>query len=215
VHLAGVEGPCPGCFATIQAPIPEARYSEPVSPSTPDLLPVSFPPLRESDIRAIPHLPRLAPADPEFSNTAPDRNFRARLAIPPQDEPLDDSWKDRHRSLRRQNRRARRAEEAAQSFLSSRGFYVARVTLMLLSGAMLVWLYQYLQNHQWRLPGMSPPAVADEKKSGPERVKPVGSNANELMADDDTEIPPASSQQPDRNDPAKTGAQPIAGRAVP
>jgi hypothetical protein len=219
-NLAGVEGPCPNCYHTIRAPIPEALYA-PAPAAPPPLaapmvqpMPVSFPPLREADLQAIPQQPRSAPADPEFSLVPTERNFKARLAIPAQDEPLDDSWKERHRNQRKQNRRARKAEETAQSFLESRGFQLARVALIMLSGAMLVWLYQYLKHHQWRLPGMSP-AVAEKKEGGTGHVKPVGSNPNELMADDDAEIPPASNRQPEQTAPAGTPAQPVAGRTTP
>ncbi|HEX2749775.1 MAG TPA: hypothetical protein VHM91_17325, partial [Verrucomicrobiales bacterium] len=141
----------------------------------------------------------------------PERNFTARLAIPPQEEPLDDSWKDRYRNQRRQARRARKAEDVAHGLLTSRSFQIARVILIMLSGAMLVWLFQYLQNHHWRLPGMAP-AVAEEKTGG-SNVKPSTANTNELMTDDDTEIPPAASHTPSAT--GSSPAQPVAGRKDP
>jgi hypothetical protein len=141
-----------------------------------------------------------------------DRGFKARLAIPPADEPLDDTWKDRHREQRRSSRRARRAERVAQDFLESRSFRVVRVGLILASGAMLAFLFHYLQNHQWRLPGLGP-SVAERKPDPaeqPGKVRPAGSDANELMADDDAEIPPASSTIPA---PPRSGTatQPFSG----
>lgn len=212
-NLAGVEGPCPSCFESIRAPILEALYSE--EPVLPELhqLEVSFPPAREQALNSIPHLPRNSPPDPEFNTAAQqERFFRARLAIPPQEDPLDDTWKDRHRHQRRQTRRSRRVENAAHSFLESRGFQIARVVLIMLSGAMLVWLFQYLQSHQWRLPGMTP-SVAEERKSNKNvPVKPVGGNANELMSDDDTEIPAAANHLPG---PGPASGRPIAGRSAP
>ena len=132
-----------------------------------------------------------------FPLAAQDRQFQARRAIPTADEPLDDSWKDRARNQRRSSRRSRRAEHVAHGLLESRGFRFARVALILLSGAMLAWLFHYLQNHQWRFPGLSP-AVAEESPGAPQgKVRPVGADANELTAsDDDTEIPPASETMP-------------------
>ncbi len=208
--LAGVEGPCPSCFGKIVAPVPG------ISGATPALLPIEalqFPPLRECDPEPIliPHLPRSAPGDPDFSLTTPERNFTARLAIPPQEEPLDESWKDRCRSQRRQTRRARKVEEVAHHLLNSRGFQIARVILIMLSGAMLVWLFQYLQNHHWRLPGMAP-AIAEEKTGGSNDLKPPA-NTNELMTDDDTEIPPAASHTPSAT--GSTPGHPVAGRKDP
>lgn len=128
--------------------------------------------------------------------SAPERDFRPRRAIPPPSEPADDSWKDRHVKQQRSSRRARRAERAAQQILESRGFRIARVSLILLSGAMLAFLLHYLQTHQWRFPGMSPAVAEDLPRVPAGKVRPVGHDVNELMADDDTEIPPASSTVP-------------------
>jgi len=143
-----------------------------------------------------------------FTGSAQERNFRPRRAIPPPDEPPDDSWKDRHLKQQRSTRRVRRAEQAAHNLLHSRGFRVARVALILLSGAMLAFLLHYLKSHQWRFPGMSP-AIADEPPRPPQgKVRPAGSDVNELMSDDDTEIPPASSTIPSPSDSAAIAAPP-------
>lgn len=140
---------------------------------------------------------------------AKDSNFKARLGIPPLAEPFDDSWKDRHRSQHRSNRRTQRMEKAAHEFLESRGFRVARLALILLSGAMLAFLFHFLQNHQWRFPGLTPVPVAEQKPGSDQgRVRPVGTDANELMADDDAEIPPAAGTIPGT---PGSGARPIAG----
>jgi hypothetical protein len=226
VSLAGVEGPCPSCCQFIRAPsaedlptalvwAPEAAAS-PVRAAFPEPIPAAesspsiFPPVREQALRPIPPAVR---SREEMQGVVPllppDRGFRARLAIPPAEEPLDDSWKDRHRDQHRSSRRVRRAERAAHSFLESRGFRVVRVSLILASGAMLAFLFHYLQNHQWRFPGFGP-AVASETPDPASNgnVRPVADDANELMADDDAEIPPASSNIPA---PTTNGGRPVAG----
>lgn len=169
-----------------------------------------FPPSRGPEVPPLPAPGRESRViQPGAPLVAKESNFKARLAIPPAGEPLDDSWKERHRDQQRSSRRARRVDQAAHRFLESRGFRVTRVALILLSGAMLAFLFHYMQNHQWRFPGLTPAPVA-EGKSGSEqgRVRPVGDDANELMADDDTEFPPASGTIPG---PPRSGAQPIAG----
>jgi|GEM_PF-4379228 len=192
--LAGIDGPCPSCCQIIQAPLLEALYE--MEPGDFDLPgrqsqgpsgnPV-YPAPREKSV-----------PDPGFL-PPPEKNFKARLAIPPQEEPLDDTWKGRHRSKRRRNRRVQRVENAAQSFLDSRGFQIARVLLILLSAAMLAWLFQYLRTHQWQLPGLSP-SVADEPKPAATGGL-MNAGATELW-DDDTEIPPAASRTPSWQDAA-------------
>lgn len=215
--LAGIEGPCPSCSATIQAPLPEALY-EPAPVIFRHLAAAAssakmvFPEGREPGIPPIPK-PVRAAADGMGIPQSPEKNFQARMGIPRQDESLDDSWKDRHRDIRRQTRRVRRVEKAAQSFLDSRGFQFARVALILLSGAMLAWLFQYLRTHQWQFPGMSP-TMADEA-GGQAPGSPGGTAAtagNESPADDDTEIPPAADGLPGTraSDPQSSG--PIAGK---
>jgi hypothetical protein len=136
-----------------------------------------------------------------------DRNFRARRAIPAE-EPSDDSWRDRHLKQQRSSRRARRAERAAHHLLESRGFRLARVALILLSGAMLAFLLHYLQSHQWRFPGMSASVNEETPRTPAPKVRPVGSDVNELMTDDDTEIPPASDTIPAAASPGTIAAQP-------
>jgi hypothetical protein len=145
----------------------------------------------------------------------PEKNFQARLAIPPQDEPLDDTWKGRHRDQRRHSRRVRRVEKAAQSFLDSRAFRAARVVLILLSGAMLAWLFQYLRTHEWRLPGTAPEFTDDSRPvAGGSPSDSVGDVAD-LIGDDDTEIPPASNRMPDLRDPFALPDTAVAGTPVP
>lgn len=240
--MAGIEGPCPSCYQTIRAPglealpvaaswmppqpyqqLPEPELADdlvlPDSGTEPVPVPVAamsapfFPPVREQPLRPI---PPLVNSRNEIHASVPvqplDRAFRARLAIPPGEEPLDDTWKERHRDQRRSSRRARRAERAADNFLNSRGFRVVRVSLILASGAMLAFLFHYLRSHQWRLPGMGPEMA--EKKADPVvqpgKARPAGRDANELVADDDAEIPPASSTIPT---PPRTGTatQPFSG----
>ncbi len=142
-----------------------------------------------------------------LNTSAATRDFRPRRAIPAPEEPSDDTWRDRHLKQQRSSRRARRAERAAQEFLDSRGFRIARVSLILLSGAMLAFLFHYLQTHQWQFPGMTSAAAVEAPRTPAPKVRPVGSDVNELMTDDDTEIPPASDTIP-----AATGAGTVAAQ---
>ena len=172
----------------------------------------TFPPVREQPLRPIPppvnnmqEMQASVPVQPL------DRSFRARIAIRPQDEPLDDSWKARHRDQRRSARRSRRVEKAAHSFLESRTFRLARLGLILSSGAMLAFLFHYLRTHQWRFPGTAP-AIAEKNPdpgTQPGKARTARADANELMADDDAEIPPASSTIPDV--PRSGSTQPFSG----
>ena len=201
--LAGIEGPCPSCFQTIQAPVPEARYEAPLALRDVPWITPGTPPRNEFTARPIPPEPMVTPQFP----APPDKNFRARLAISAPGEPLDDSWKSRHRDLRRKSRRIRKAEEAAHSFLESQAFRVSRVALILTSAGMLVWLFIYMESHQWRLPGMSPDIVREKPGATSGASRPIGSDANVFTADDDTEIPPAANFAP--VPPAST--RPLAG----
>ncbi len=194
--LAGVEGPCPSCGETIHAPIPEATYTEVEDlPAVPWMTQGAA---RQKEFSGHPmHHPTAADTEgvrPVFPSPE-DKNFRARLAIPSPDGPLDDTWKERHRDMQRQTRRVRKAEKVAQSFLDSRTFRVARMALILLTAGMFAWLFTYLQTHQWRLPGMAP-GLATEQPATIGTSRPAGSDANVFTADDDTEIPPAASVTP-------------------
>lgn len=233
--MAGIEGPCPSCFLTIRSPLPPAALGEmpeamtspaawpsveaPVLPQdwmpeppaaeTADHGTPQFPPARVQHMRPIPAPVSNQPSAPIRFPVAPlDRGFKARLAIPPPEEPLDDSWKERHRDQRRSSRRTQRADKVANSFLQSRSFRVARVALILASGGMMAWLFHYLQDHQWRFPGMKPATANERQDTRQGKVRPVATDANELIADDDTEIPPASGTTPSA--PVRS-APPVAG----
>jgi hypothetical protein len=134
--------------------------------------------------------------DQVFPPPAWEKSFKARKAIPAAEEPPDDTWKLRHADQRRQARRVRRAERAAHDLLHSRGFALARAAMILISGALLVWLFHYLQSHQWRLPGTGEPVAEDKAGFIPARLKPAGVDPNEWMADDDTELPAAAAHTP-------------------
>lgn len=206
--LAGIEGPCPACFQTIRAPIPEAVYSRPLTPPVglaleplpPEFEALTAPPERQRAIQPIPLPQRTSGLNPGlnsgFAQPLLDKSFKAKLAIPPGEEPLDDTWKDRHREQNRQTRRVRKVEKAAESLLNSRSFAFIRVAMILVSAAMLVWLFAYMKDHQWRLPGMSPPPLAKEKTGGSGTVRSTGGDANQLVADEDIELPPAADEKP-------------------
>jgi hypothetical protein len=233
--LAGVEGPCPSCFQTIRAPANVARpVAAAVSPlewqssDAPILAAPTWPPpvpapaaMGANSLASLPEA-LLTPRGMELPEPGPghrvlqaivtaapaDKNFRPRRAIPAAEEPADDSWRDRHLKQQRSSRRARRAERAAHQLLESRGFRFARVALILLSGAMLAFLLHYLQSHQWRFPGMSASVTEETPRTPAPTVRPVGADVNELMTDDDTEIPPASDTIPAATGTGTVAAQP-------
>src|SRR5688572_25903805 len=80
--LAGIEGPCPSCCRTIQAPLPEALYEMELGDFVPPVhqsLAVSARPIfPESRGAAVPDM---------NCSPAPEKNFKARLAILPPEEP--------------------------------------------------------------------------------------------------------------------------------
>jgi hypothetical protein len=225
VTLAGIEGPCPSCFEPIRAPVAEAIY---LAGTETDDMELELPPLPPSPRPPFPGFPNARlragcpPAEPrrsEFPDPAfgepTAKNFKARLAIPAQDEPLDESWRGRVRDQRRSDHRARRVEKAAQGFLDSRGFKVARGVLILLSGAMLAWLFHYLRTHQWQLPGMSHP-LAEEAESRPApKTTPAlsaGGSANDLTNDDDAEFPRGTIRNPGPSAPRMAPGAAVAGQ---
>ena len=220
VAMAGIEGPCPSCYQTIRAPLTTPvpvstawnSLPEPQAEASWPMTAPMFPPVREEPLRP------LAPAlysRPEMQASVPpgpqERSFKAKRAIPPAEEPLDDTWKDRRRDQHRSSRRVRRAERVAHSFLESRSFRVVRVGLILASGAMLAFLFNYLENHQWRLPGVVPSVAADKPDaSSPGKVRSAPGDANEIVADDDMELPPASGNIPA---PPRNGGKPVVSGA--
>lgn len=212
MRLAGVEGPCPSCSQTIQAPIPEAVYDELLElPDVPWMTPPGSRLQKDFASRQFPpRAPSLANGS-VFPPPVEEKNFKARLTIRLAEDPLDDSWKERHRDLRRKSRRVRKAEQAAHSFLESRAFRIARVALIILSAGMLVWLFTYMQSHQWRFPGMLPD-VADQSPGATSGAsRPLGSDANIFTSDDDAEIPPVANIIPGRPLSGATAANPLAG----
>lgn len=213
-HLAGVEGPCPSCYQTIRAPIPEAvnaLQSFPAGPvnvvAPPEFNTPAMPTGSPAPVLPIPIPQRPAGIQADFPQLGQEKGFKARLAIPAADEPLDDTWKDRHREQTRQNRRARKVESVAHSFLESRGFALVRASMILISAGLLVWLLMYMKDHQWKLPGMSAPPVATEKPGG--KVRSAAGDANQLVADDGLEIPTAANETP-KTAPAANGGAPVA-----
>jgi hypothetical protein len=202
-QLAGVKGPCPSCFQPIEAPFPEAMCGDASATFLAGGAPhqnFNAPPPgnpAQAWMNSKPALvqPRsAATASSQFENSAPGRGFRAHLAIPPPEEPLDDTWKDKHRDQSRQTRRVRRAEKAAQSLLESKGFQLARAGMILASAGMVVWLFLYMKDHQWTLPGMSAPVAAETPAGGTgSKPRPVASGT---FTGDNLEFPAAADEKP-------------------
>ncbi len=77
--------------------------------------------------------------------------FQAKLTIPQSGEPLDDSWKERHLEEHRRQSRQNSLDRAAGRFLDSKGFQVARVTMLVATGGMCAGLVLYLKDRKWVL----------------------------------------------------------------
>ena len=151
-------------MAVEREPAPQPQYNAPAwDDTTPIMLPV-FPQSPGSALQMEVSIPEaiVAPAfHPgnfnDLMDAGQEKGFKARLAIRPQDE-LDTSWKERHRDQQKGRRRVRRAEKAAQNFLDSRTFRLARVALIMVCGGMLVWLTLHLRENNWSFGSKSPVA---------------------------------------------------------
>jgi hypothetical protein len=85
--------------------------------------------------------------------------------------------------------------------------------LILLSGAMLAWLFHYLRTHQWQLPGMSP-SLAEEGRPAPKTTPApsAGESANDLTNDDDAEFPRGAIRNPETPAPRMGPGAAVAGQ---
>jgi hypothetical protein len=170
--LQGVEGPCPCCGERIQAPLPVAAAPTPVSE------PFFLPPLDrfheppEADTDSVPVPGRMEERASSMAHSAPTGSlasqsvpsglnpvnskpetsgFQAKLTIPQSDEPLDDSWRERHLEERRRQSRQKSLDRAAGRFLDSKGFQIARVVMLVATGGMCAGLVLYLKDRKWVL----------------------------------------------------------------
>lgn len=154
--LAGIQGPCPSCFQTIQAPAASAPAPAPAAVLPPrqvtPLVPIPAPVAS----RAVTPMPLSERAGMQAQAAAapravlpPPRNeeeFRPKRAIPPMASPPDEGWKNKARTEARREARARRAERAAQRFLDSRVFRLGRLVALVAVGGVLAWLVPQAMN---------------------------------------------------------------------
>jgi hypothetical protein len=77
--------------------------------------------------------------------------FYAKLSIPPSDEPLDDSWRERHLEERRRVSRQKSLDRTAGRILDSTGFRIARIIMLVATGGMCAGLALYLKDRKWVL----------------------------------------------------------------
>lgn len=185
--LAGIQGPCPSCFQTIQAPAASGPAPAPVMALPPrqvtPLAPIPAPvpsrevtpmPLSErAGVQAHAHVNPAGAATPPQRAVLPqprhEDEFRPRRAIPPMASPPDDSWKNKARTEARREARARRAERAAQRFLDSRVFRLGRLVALVAIGGALAWLgNQVMQPNKGRPSESTPAPLASKPAPGPD-----------------------------------------------
>lgn len=77
--------------------------------------------------------------------------FEAKLAIPPSEEPLDESWRQRHMEERRKIRNLKNLDKKATKILESQAFRVMRMVLLVGSGGLCAGLALYLKDRNWAL----------------------------------------------------------------
>lgn len=161
--LQGVVGPCPCCAGRIQAPMAApALFLPPLdgaheAQTAPVPPPHWMPPTRSEPAAAESNPPvslRAEAADGLLPRQLTDHEslgFRAKLTIPQSDEPLDDSWRERHLEDRRRNQSAKKLNRVADQLLESRGWKIARTGLMVAMGGLCAGLAIYLQDRNWVL----------------------------------------------------------------
>lgn len=112
----------------------------------------------ESAEETLPPLPgqdrqRLISVDhfPEGRSGAEAGGFQAKLTISSTGEPLDDSWRERHRGIRGRLARIKALDRLAERILSSRAFRMARVALLVSIGGLCAGLILFLKDRHWVL----------------------------------------------------------------
>lgn len=79
------------------------------------------------------------------------RDFQARLSIPGFESEADDSWVERHRAQQQRQMTRKKLDRAANTFLESTFFRVARVALLVVTGGLCAGLVLYLKDRKWML----------------------------------------------------------------
>ena len=191
--LQGVVGPCPCCAQQIQAP-----------QAAPLPLPLSLPPQdgahegltapvpltvwmqRSGAPAATPPASPVALRSPVEDSLLPRQladheslGFQAKLSIPQSEEPLDESWRQRHLEDRRRAESINRLDRAAEQFMDSKAWRVTRAAMLLTTGGLCAGLALYLQDRNWVLELPWRPAAMSRLTELPATPPPVRSRAME------------------------------------
>lgn len=192
--LQGVVGPCPCCAQPIQAPMAVTSLFLPPLDGAHEAntLPVPAP----HWMQQFPTPPLASPA-PEWSPPPSPRSeledrllprqltdheslgFRAKLSIPASDEPLDGSWRERHLDERRRTQSLKKLDRAADQFLDSRFWKVARTGILVATGGLCAGLAIYLQDRNWVLDLPWRPGPAESVVNVPAAPPPARTRAME------------------------------------
>lgn len=176
--LHGVEGPCPTCGVSLKAPSLYLPVN-PLLPTAPavhlppldrrhdawqntESIPVPDWMNRGLEADVVAPLNREPESDSSMAGlrvTEPSHRlrsreaagFQAKLAIPEMEEPLDDSWQEKHRIQRERMSNARKIDRVAEQVLNSRGFQVARVSLLVATGGLCAGLVLFMKDRNWVL----------------------------------------------------------------
>ena len=163
--LQGVIGPCPCCVQQIQAPH-TAPLPLPLSLPPQDgahealTAPVPLPVWMERSaapagtMPAAPVILRSPLEDSLLPRQLADHEslgFHAKLNIPQSEEPLDDTWRERHLEDRRRQRSINRLDRTAEQFMNSKAWRVTRAAILLFTGGLCAGLALYLQDRNWVL----------------------------------------------------------------
>lgn len=108
--------------------------------------------------------------------------FQAKLAIPSLDEPLDDSWQEKHRIQRERMSNARKLDRVTDQMLNSRGFQVARVSLLVATGGLCAGLALFMKDRNWVLDLPWRPNRPATVVETPRKMTPVKSPATAAEA---------------------------------
>lgn len=77
--------------------------------------------------------------------------FRAKLSIPHSEEPLDETWRERHLDDRRRMQSLKQLDRAADQFFDSKAYRILRTGLLVATGGLCAGLAIYLQDRNWVL----------------------------------------------------------------
>lgn len=204
----GVVGPCPCCAQQIRAPqtMVQPLFLPPLDGAhEAHTLPVPLPAWRDYQ-PSVPEEPVIdwSPPRPASRGDSNDGllprqlteheslGFQAKLSIPQPEEPLDDSWRERHMDERRRISSLKKLDRVTHQFLDSRVWRAARMALMVSTGGLCAGLGIYLQDRNWVLDLPWRPGPAETTVEVPALKSPIRSRAMDpadpFLAEDPSDL---------------------------